>query len=240
MTRPRLLDLFCGAGGAAMGYHRAGFDVVGVDIAPQPHYPFEFHQADAMTVLSDLADKGCAITALGSELHLADFDAIHASPPCQTYSSITHTNGGQANRDNHPDLVDPVRSELQRIGLPWVMENVEGAPMSDVLMLCGSMFDLGLHPARKVYLKRHRLFEASLFLWPPAPCAHTGRALAVYGHTGGQSRRDGGGAAFGSKSEWMDAMQIDWMNADMIAEAIPPAYTEWIGAQLLRALGVAA
>ena len=117
----RLLDLFCGAGGAAMGYHRAGFDVVGVDIKPQPHYPYEFIQADAMTYPLD------------------GFDAVHASPPCQHYSMVVR-NFGYA--DRHPDLLAATRDKLQRDGLPWVIENVPGAPMRADYRLCGCMFGL--------------------------------------------------------------------------------------------------
>jgi hypothetical protein len=122
-VRPRLLDLFCGAGGAAVGYHRAGFDVVGVDINPQPRYPFEFHQADAMTFPLD------------------GFDAIHASPPCQAYSHGTPPD----KRSNHPDLLDATRDRLNAAGLPWVIENVPRAPLRSPVILCGSQFDLTAH-----------------------------------------------------------------------------------------------
>ena len=117
MSKPRLLDLFSGAGGAAMGYHRAGFEVVGVDIKPQPHYPFEFHQADALTFPLD------------------GFDAIHASPPCQAYSTMTRK------PSDHPDLYAPTRSRLVATGLPYVIENVIGAPYTHGFVLCGSMFE---------------------------------------------------------------------------------------------------
>src|SRR5215467_701837 len=130
MTRPRLLDLFCGAGGAAMGYHRAGFDVVGVDIKPQPRYPFTFIQADAMT------------------FPLEGFDAIHASPPCQAY-----IRSGMYDKSRHPDLLPPVRCQLERSDVPWVIENVPGAPMRVDLKLCGCMFGLGV--------ARQRWFETS-------------------------------------------------------------------------------
>ena len=132
MTRPRLLDLFCGAGGAAMGYHRAGFDVVGVDINPQPHYPFAFHQADAL------------------EYPLAGFDAIHASPPCQRFSTMTQR---WARSSSRPGPDEPTRSRLRESMLPYVIENVAGAPLVGPIRLCGSSFGL---PVR-----RHRLFEMS-------------------------------------------------------------------------------
>lgn len=140
----RLLDLFCGAGGAAMGYHRAGFDVVGVDIKPQPHYPFEFHQADAMTYPLD------------------GIDAIHASPPCQYYSWCTP----QKNRQNHPDLIEAVRLNLINSWKPYVIENVAGArkKMVHPIMLCGSMFGLPI--------QRHRYFETSFQISVLLPCCN--------------------------------------------------------------------
>jgi DNA (cytosine-5)-methyltransferase 1 len=216
--KPRLLDLFCGAGGAAMGYTRAGFEVVGVDIKSQPRYPFEFHQADAM----------------GFPLH--GFDVIHASPPCQRYSAMTLRWTGEGRENEHPDLVAPTRDRLAASGLPFVMENVEGAPLIDYAMLCGSMFGLGSNGG---YLKRHRWFESNVWLWPPQQCIHVGPAIGVYGHSGGSSKRDPGRRFFGAK-DWRAAMGIDWMTVDELAEAIPPAYTEWIGRQLLPAVEGAA
>ena len=220
--RPRLLDLFCGAGGAAMGYHRAGFEVVGVDLHPQPHYPFEFHQADAMT------------------FPLEGFDAIHASPPCQRFSILRHTRI-QKGMD-HPDLVDPVRVRLVDSGVPWVIENVPGAPLYPVLILCGSMFGLG---SRGRQLRRHRLFESSHMMYQ-LQCNHVGEAVGVYGH-GGNARyvyQDGvragrpghRGGYQGSAAEKREAMGVDWMNGRELSQAIPPAYTQWIGARLMEAL----
>lgn len=212
-ARLRLLDLFCGAGGAAVGYHRAGFEVVGVDIKPQPHYPFEFHRADAL------------------EYPLDDFDAIHASPPCQAYSAMTKKWGRSA---DHPDLIARVRDQLEATGRPYVIENVEGAPLWNPLMLCGTMFDLRSGEYR---LRRHRLFEAGggfTLDWAPAPCAHLGPALPVYGHAGGRSKRDG--LTFPGTDAWREGMGIDWMTGGEMAEAIPPVYTEWIGSCLMRLL----
>ena len=225
MTRPRLLDLFCGAGGAAMGYHRAGFEVVGVDIAPQPHYPFEFHQADALTYPFD------------------GFDAIHASPPCQHYSTATKMQGLDA-PDRHPDLIEPTRSRLFASGLPYVIENVRGAPLRASVQLCGTSFGL---EGRGFYLRRHRLFETSFpILFAPHPCAHPRglRALDVTGHANGKR----GGASYSPRfpdlfddlSTRKLLMGIDWMTSDELSEAIPPAYTEWIGRQLLAVLERAA
>jgi DNA (cytosine-5)-methyltransferase 1 len=211
VRRPLLLDLFCGAGGAAMGYHRAGFDVVGVDINPQPHYPFEFHQADAMTY------------------PLEGFDVIHASPPCQHYvqwNGINREKWGDV--PEHPDLIPPTRDRLLYSGVPWVIENVVGAPLRSSTMLCGSMFGLGV--------RRHRLFESSELLLRQPGCRHTGDELAVYGKLDGRriwTRADGSEVrAARTIEEAHRVMGIDWMTWEEIREAIPPAYTEFIGEQL--------
>ena len=209
-TRPRLLDLFCGAGGAAMGYHRAGFEVVGVDIKPQPHYPFEFHQADALTYPLD------------------GFDVIHASPPCQRYSVATVFHPGR--QAQHPDLVGPVRERLIVAGVPWVIENVMGAPLRNPVMLCGTMFE-GL----RVY--RHRNFEAHPpIYWPPPLGPHTHRAAEPGRHVPDHGWMTVAGH-FSDVRAASEAMVIDWMSRDELRQAIPPAYTEWIGRQLLLALG---
>lgn len=214
-----LLDLFCGAGGAAAGYARAGFDVIGVDIRPQPHYPFAFVQADAL----DYARE-----------HGRDFDVIHASPPCQAYSTMRR---GLWKDREHPDLIDPTRALLRELGRPFVIENVEGAAgrMVDPVKLCGTMFGLASGAYR---LRRHRMFEAGAGFalgFAPASCAHIGPALPVYGHAGGRSKRDG--LTFPGVDAWREGMGIDWMTGDELAESIPPAYTEWIGARLLEVLG---
>ena len=216
MSKPKLLDLFCKAGGAGAGYALAGFDVVGVDIAPQSRYPFEFHQGDALAYLAEHGD---------------DFDAIHASPPCQRFSSMTKR---WARSGEHPDLVGPVRELAQATGLPYVIENVSGAPLEDPITLCGSSFVLGAVVDGEVrQLRRHRLFESNLPLDAPE-CSHRGRTIGVYGKPGGSSRRDG--IRFGGVASWREAMGIDWMTADELREAIPPAYTEHIGTQLLAHL----
>lgn len=213
VDKPRLLDLFCKAGGCSMGYHRAGFEVVGVDIAPQKNYPFEFVQADALTLDPEW---------------LASFDAIHASPPCQHYSAFASMHPDKT----YPDLIDPVRELLARSGRPWVMENVETSPLvrgSDIfgshgVMLCGSSFGLG---ARGLQLRRHRVFEANFPVDGP-PCRHQGNSIGVYGH-GGHTKKH----RMAYAAEAREALGIDWMNRDEMSEAIPPAYTEYIGRQLL-------
>jgi DNA (cytosine-5)-methyltransferase 1 len=217
MSKPRLLDLFSGAGGAAMGYHRAGFEVVGVDLKPQPRYPFEFVQDDAIAY---------------AKAHAREFDVIHASPPCQVHSDLKRFAGA-----HHVDLVPDTREALIASGLPYVIENVPGAPLIDPLMLCGSMFGLG---AAGRYLKRHRLFESNVEQWYPGPCSHVGYAIGVYGggtHRNGDHARKG---YKGSAAERAEALGIDWMTRDEMAQAIPPRYTEYVGAQLMRAIGVAA
>jgi DNA (cytosine-5)-methyltransferase 1 len=209
VVKPRLLDLFCCAGGAGMGYHRAGFEVVGVDIDPQPNYPFEFHQGDAIEYVLR---------------HWREFDVIHASPPCQDHSVTRHRTG----KDNGSAwLLDGTRTALNGTGLPWVIENVPGASMRADFKLCGCMFDL---PG----LRRERWFETSWGGYEMRPpCYHTGKTITVAGHPGGTSARDGK-AGSGSTADWRRAMGIDWTTARELAQAIPPAYTEHIGAQLLE------
>lgn len=197
-----------------MGYHRAGFDVVGVDIAPQPHYPFEFHQADAL--------EYCAV-------HGHEFDVIHASPPCQAYSVTRSIHGNE-----HPSLVPATRDVLATTNKIWVIENVIGAPLFNPLMLCGSMF-----PGLRVY--RHRLFESNPHIWfAPATCHHS---YAMPASKGQYHTLSNGNfiTCVGHNYKAADgrvAMGINWMTRDELSQAIPPAYTEYIGAQLMRALGV--
>lgn len=218
--KPVLLDLYCGAGGAARGYADAGFDVIGVDIKPQPRYPFPFVQGDALDVLA------------GWDLLRPRFEAIHASPPCQ----IRSKGAGQfGTRHRHSDLIAPTRKLLQAAGVPYVIENIEEArgALVNPIMLCGTMFDLGVF--------RHRAFE----MWPQEPLlplrasihpTHDGRIgdgkyVTVTGKPGGYARRDG--IQHGRLADWKRAMDIDWMTARELAQAIPPAYTRFIGEQLL-------
>ena len=211
--KPCLLDLFCGAGGAAMGYHRAGFEVVGVDILPQPHYPFEFIQDDALDFL------------VGGGWAWIGASAIHASPPCQAYTSMRHL--GKRAGEGAPDLVDRTRELLEQTGLDWIMENVAGSPLRNPLVLCGSTFGLGV--------RRHRLFESNLLLFG-GPCQHGGwgRPIAVYGdhpkQPGDKTYRVNRARTL---QEGQEAMGIDWMPWKSLTQAIPPAYTEHLGRQLL-------
>ncbi|MFI6489869.1 DNA methylase [Streptomyces sp. NPDC050564] len=208
----RVLDLCCGAGGASMGYHLAGFDVVGVDLHPQPHYPFTFHQADAIAFVTE---------------HGADFDLIHASWPCQHHTALTKgTNQGRT----YPDLIPAGRAAMLATGRPYVIENVQGAPIRRDLTLCGEMFGLAVI--------RHRNFEIHGFPTLQMPhLRHRGRVAgmrhgtwyqgpyyAVYGEGGGK----------GTVRQWQAAMGIDWTDVRReIAEAIPPAYTQHLGEQFL-------
>ena len=225
MSRPRLLDLFCGAGGAGMGYHRAGFEVVGVDIDPQPNYPFEFGVADALDVLADV------VWLRGEQI-----DAIHASPPCQSYSAMSACRPGLA--DEYPALMEPVRELLQQLGLPYVIENVQGAPIASAnelfgrhgVTLCGRMFGLELY--------RHRLFESSFPLPQPDHPPHlTPASRAGHWREGTIISVSGNVSPIAVARR---AMGIDWMTRPELSEAIPPAYTEWIGARLLDHLRAAA
>jgi DNA (cytosine-5)-methyltransferase 1 len=217
MTRPRLLDLFCGAGGAAVGYHRAGFDVVGVDVDPQKHYPFEFIQADAIRILSLLADD----LEPGMRLGAAPFDAVHASPPCQDHMQTPHVPHGTG------WMLPASRFYLKKQKRPWVIENVPGADMRTDYKLCGCRFNLP-------NLRRERWFETSWqgFDMSP-PHHHTEPAISVVGHgTPTWVRQKLGRNP--TIAEYRAAMGgIDWMNRDELSQAIPPQYTEYIGRQLL-------
>lgn len=230
--RPFLLDLFCCAGGAGMGYRRAGFDVVGVDIAPRPNYPFTFHQGDALAYLAALITSG----------EIRRFAAVHASPPCQAGCALTvGTNASQGWGGTHLDLVPPTRTLLEQTGLPYVIEQPNGrAEIRKDLWLCGEMFSLGV--------LRHRNFELGGWtIEQPAHPKHRGRVrgyrhgrfydgpyVAAYGSGGGKA----------TVAEMQQAMGIGWTDVrEELTEAIPPAFSEHIGRALhatLRPLGVAA
>ena len=215
-TLPRLLDLFCGAGGAGMGYSRAGFDVTGVDIKFQKNYPFPFIQADALEYLAE---------------HGREYDVIHASPPCQAYSVMRV----MTQRD-YVDLVEPTREALESIGRPYIIENVEGAPLSNYLTLCGTQFG--------IRVRRHRWFEMSPAVYPlMSPCSC--RNGVVTGSLIGQ--RVAGAVAPGrrkpphhTESDRREAIGVPWMTTMEARQAIPPAYTEYIGSLLLAQMQEAA
>jgi DNA (cytosine-5)-methyltransferase 1 len=199
----RCLDLFCGAGGAGMGLHRAGFEMTGVDISPQPNYPFKFIHGDAM------------------DQDLSGYDFIWASPPCQRYSGMSSCRKNL--KEKYPDLISPVREMLLAWGGPWIIENVIGSPLRDPVVLCGSMFGL------KTY--RHRQFESNLSLTVPPHPPHTvpsskaghwkpGTFVSVAGHCAPMKL-------------CREAMGIDWTNQRELALAIPPAYSEYLGRQVM-------
>jgi DNA (cytosine-5)-methyltransferase 1 len=213
--KPKLLDLFCGAGGAGEGYRRAGFDVTGVDIKPQKNNPHTFIRSDAL--------EYCAA-------HGGEYDAIHASPPCQGHSDLKH----MWNAKKHDDLIGPTRELLKELGKPYIIENVEGAPLVCPIILCGTMFGLGSGDAE---LRRHRLFEINWgWLMPPSCChGRKPRVIGVYGGHGRDRRRKTNGQDFPTTAR-REAMGIDWMTGSELSQAIPPAYTEYLGRQLLTEL----
>lgn len=217
----RLLDIYSGAGGAARGYQMAGFHVTGVDHRPQPRYAGDaFIQGDALDYCRE---------------HGHEYDVIHASPPCQAHTSLRALHPGQ----NHPDLIEETREALIAFGRPWVIENVIGAPITGIV-LCGSMFGLGAGCRDGTFhqLRRHRLFESSQFLLAPR-CAHVGRPVGVYGNgggTAGQANLPGVNGFTGNARERREAMGIGWMSRYELSQAIPPAYTNYIGQQLLTFL----
>ena len=210
--KPLLLDLFCGAGGAAMGYSRAGFEVIGCDVNPQPRYPFRMWQKSVLDLF--FWEGGC---------EGLPFVAIHASPPCQAYNQLS--------TDGHPRLIEPVRELLEATGLPYVIENIPAAPLRGPAILCGSSFGLGV--------RRHRAFETNWPLMSP-PCAHGAQASNPHRMRAGYEPPAnaivpvyGGGQAGFTIDACRKAMGIDWMMTGELNEAIPPAYTEMIGHQLI-------
>lgn len=211
----RLLDLFCGAGGAALGYYRAGFEVTGVDLHPQPRFPqfMTFVQGDAMEVL---AGKG--------PVNPADFDAVHASPPCQAYSdALKHLASG------YPELIEPVLEAFSGLEIPWVVENVPGSPLpprsnlfgEEGLLLCGSMFGL--------QVQRHRLFQMSFPVDPPRLCDHSRKVMNPHNAGARKAWRKLLGEGVPIERTWREEMGVGWMNSEEGREAIPPAYTQHIG-----------
>mgnify|MGYP000903974123 CR=1 FL=1 len=231
-----LLDLYCCAGGMSAGYARAGFQPFGIDIDPQPNYPYPFLQMDALEALSVLLSGGSLIFAWHGEtweLWLADFAAIHASPPCQSFLSLGAVNKALGRTYDYPNLIGPTRELLLEAGLPYVIENVEPARphLIDPVRICGT----GLNQP----IRRHRLFESNLPLegikcrhdryteprywtsWRPNGEHRLSTVVQVYGNGG-------------NAHEWPAAMNIDWMTNHEMAEAVPPSYGRHIGKQLVE------
>lgn len=215
--RPRLLDGYCCGGGASMGYHRAGFEVEGVELFPRGDYPFKLHTGDAVAFIRDT---------------IGDYAAYAMSPPCQDHSSLTKGNRGRGWTDGHVDLIAATREALVETGRPYIIENVVGAKsqLIDPVQLCGLSFGL------RVF--RHRLFESNVELTVPEHPSHKGHRVAGWRHgvkhEGDMFAVYGDGGGKGSVAEWQAAMGIDWTTDKVcLAEAIPPAYTEFLGAQLL-------
>lgn len=222
--RPRLLDLYCCEGGSAMGYHRAGFEVFGVDIFEdysQKRYPFPSHKGDAIEFVTT---------------HGHEFDVIHASPPCQHASTGTRA----LDRSKYPRLIEPTRDALMASGKPYVIENVRGSDLLDPVELCGCMFDLVAIDTDGIllHLQRARRFESNVALSAPRPCDHSDHEW-VGGSYGG-ARRDKYEAKYVRKGGYVPAksvqealLGIDWMTEKGLHQSIPPAYTEWLGRQLM-------
>ena len=226
-SRPKALDLFCCAGGAAMGLHRAGYDVTGVDVRPQPRYPFRFIQGDALAQ------------------DLSGYDFVWASPPCQAHTSMKTMH----NAKEHADLIPATRAKLEAWGGPWIMENVVGAPLRNPVLLCGTMFGLGCEDAE---LRRHRIFESNVALMT-LECRH-GQRAATMGVYGGHLRNRKRARTIGVYGEGVrdsvrkmdkgvedfdvtqgrEAMGIEWMTLAELCQAIPPAYSEFLARQTLR------
>ena len=210
----KLLDLFCGAGGASKGYAMAGFEVHGVDLKHGKRYPYTYLRADALDVLRD-------------DEFIQQFDVIHASPPCQTFSITQHLRNAQGNTTSRLDLLEPVRNLLLASGKPYVIENVKGAPLIHPAQVCGSSFNLKV--------RRHRLFESNMAV-KGTVCKHKeqGKPVGIYG-----SMRDEipqGGHTAKTMEQANESMGIDWMIWKELVEAIPPLYTEYIGKQLMERL----
>lgn len=225
MTKPKLLDLYCCQGGASAGYEAAGFDVFGVDLEKQSRYPYPFHQGDALTVLDVLLHGWSLPFDLNGRrryLELDDVAAIHTSPPCQAHTLAQRIQG-----NDHPDLIAPTRELLRELDVPWVIENVPGSPLENPIQLCGAMFGLRTY--------RHRLFESNVPLAAPAHPEHVAKTTKM-----GRPVRNGEFmhvvGNFAGVDLGREVMGMPWATRDGLREAIPPAYTEFIGRQLVANL----
>jgi len=208
----KLLDLYCGVGGASAGYYKAGFDVTGIDLKHGRRYPYKYIKGDVLLYLQDLD-------------FLRSFDIIHASPPCQTHSITQHLRNAQGKSTSKLDLIPQTRAALIASGKPYVIENVPGSPLINPIQLCGSSFGL--------QVRRHRLFESNMKL-TGSVCDHKaqGRPIGVYGSLNDQIPK--GGKTATTIDEGRDAMGMPWAIWTELVEAIPPAYSEYIGKQIIN------
>jgi len=208
----KLLDLYCGVGGASAGYYKAGFDVTGIDLKHGRRYPYKYIKGDVLLYLQDLD-------------FLRSFDIIHASPPCQTHSITQHLRNAQGKSTSKLDLIPQTRAALIASGKPYVIENVPGSPLINPIQLCGSSFAL--------QVRRHRLFESNMKL-TGSVCDHKaqGRPVGVYGSLNDQIPK--GGKTATTIDEGRDAMGMPWAIWTELVEAIPPAYSEYIGKQIIN------
>jgi DNA (cytosine-5)-methyltransferase 1 len=208
----KLLDLFCGVGGASVGYHQAGFEVHGVDLKHGKRYPFTYLRADVLDVLKD-------------KDFINQFDVIHASPPCQTHSITKHLRNAQGNSTSKLDLIPETRQALIASGKPYIIENVPGSPLINPIQLCGSSFGLKV--------RRHRLFESNMPLIG-SKCDHKaqGRPVGVYGSLNDEIPK--GGKTASTIDEARKAMDMDWAIWTELVEAIPPAFTKYLGGQIVN------
>ena len=208
----KLLDLFCGVGGASVGYHQAGFEVHGVDLKHGKRYPFTYLRADVLDILRD-------------DEYINQFDVIHASPPCQTHSITKHLRNAQGKSTSKIDLIPETRAALIASGKPYIIENVPGSPLINPIQLCGSSFGLKV--------RRHRLFESNMPL-VGSKCNHKtqGRPIGVYGSLNDEIPK--GGKTATTIDEARKAMDMDWAIWTELVEAIPPAFTKYLGGQIVN------
>jgi DNA (cytosine-5)-methyltransferase 1 len=208
----RLLDLFCGVGGASAGYAEAGFEVTGIDLKHGKRYPYTYIKGNVLDYLKDLQ-------------FLRSFDVIHASPPCQTHSITQHLRNAQGKTTSKLDLIPETRTALIASAVPYIIENVPGSPLIDPIQLCGSAFNLKV--------RRHRLFESNMQL-QGTECNHKaqGRPIGVYGSLNDEIPK--GGKTATNINEARQAMKIEWGIWTELVEAIPPAYTKYLGSQISR------
>jgi DNA (cytosine-5)-methyltransferase 1 len=230
VSDPVIIDFFCCGGGASVGFERAGFDVLGIDNEPQPHYPFEFMQMSALDALDILNSGGKIEFDTGRVIDADDVAAYVGSPPCKVHTSLKFFSGA-----HHLDLIPDTRQRFRASGKPYIIENVPGAPLIDPVQLCGLVFGLGaecIDGWRN--LKRHRLFESNIPLIGTPPCdTDHGPVIGVYGVGGGGHQQH---SYKGYAQESRDAMGIDWLPQKYLSQALPPAYTKFLGDQLMRAL----